>query len=307
MLLTAPSARTASAVVFFSAAVWGTYWIPLRYLEEQGLAGTSAVALLALPAILPLLMLVLLRWRDHRGYMRTALAIGFFTGMGIALYSSGVLFSSVVRATLLFYLTPAWATLIEVFWLKERAGWLRWLAIIGGFTGMSLLLSGHGSVQLNIGDLLALLSGIFWAIGSAMIKRYDRVPLPGITLCQFSFTALGAILIGYMAQPGSLLTLEQSLPLLPVSTLVSVGMLLPTLFAIFWAQKFIYPGRASLLMMSEVLIAVLSASLLLPEERMTLMEWCGALLIVTACLAEVITSNESTTVTGQPLDNQAPS
>ena len=89
MLIRSPGAGLASAVVFFSAALWGIYWIPLRFLEEQGISGTMAVAVLNMPAILPLLLLVGLQWRAHRGYLGRMLLIGIFTGMAIALYSSG--------------------------------------------------------------------------------------------------------------------------------------------------------------------------------------------------------------------------
>ena len=87
-----------------------------------------------------------------------------------------------VRATLLFYLTPVWATLIGMVWLGEKGSWQRWAAIGGGFGGLMLLVSGGGSVPLNIGDLFAFFSGVFWAFGAAMIKRYDAVPVPGMTM-----------------------------------------------------------------------------------------------------------------------------
>ena len=288
MWLKSTSPGFASVVVFFSAAFWGIYWIPLRYLEDQGVTGTSAVALLSIPAILPLIVAVGIQWNSHRAYWKQVMLIGIFTGLGIALYSTGVVYSSVVRATLLFYLTPVWATLLEIIWLKEKTGWSRWLATASGLIGMFLLLSGNSTVQLNIGDFFAFLSGISWAIGAAMIKRFDNVPLTGMTLCQFVVTALGALLIGFMIGSEDPMTLAQSLPVLPMASLVSIGIMLPVLLAIFWAQKRINPGRVGLLMMSEVLVAVISASILLPEERMALIEWGGAVLIIGACLIEVL-------------------
>ncbi len=287
MLIKSPSPGVASAIVFISAAFWGVYWIPLRYLESQGLAGTSAVALLSMPAIFPLILIVGLQWNLHRDYVGRTLLIGLFTGLGIALYSSGVVFSSVVKATLLFYLTPVWAMLIEIFWLKEKVNWSRWLAAVVGLSGMALLLSGNGSVQLNIGDFLAFCSGIFWAIGAAMIKRFEDVPLPGMTLCQFITTTLGAIFVGYLSGSQNHLNIEQILPVFSIASLVSIAIILPAVLAIFWSQKFINPGRVGLLMMSEVLVAVLSASILLPDERMSIIECSGAVLIIGACLSEV--------------------
>lgn len=290
ILLRSPSSGLASTVVFISAAFWGVYWIPLRHLESQGVTGTSAIALLTIPAMLPLILIVGLQWNRHRDFLGRMLLIGLFTGLGIALYSSGVIYSSVVRATLLFYLTPVWATLIEIFWLKEKAHWSRWLAVFAGLLGMTLLLSGNGSVQLNIGDLFAFFSGVFWAIGAAMIKRFEHVPLAGMTLCQFIATALGATFIGYILRAHNNVSMDQFLSVLPTISLVSIVVMLPVVLAIFWAQKFINPGRVGLLMMSEVLVAVLSASLLLPNERMAIIEWVGAVLIISACLIEVLTS-----------------
>ncbi|MCG8369106.1 MAG: DMT family transporter, partial [Proteobacteria bacterium] len=282
-----PSQGFASAAVFVSASLWGLYWIPLRYLEDLGVDGAWAVALLNLPAALALLPVVAWSWRDHRGQLGHAVAIGVLTGFGLALYASGLVYSSVVRATLLFYLTPVWATLIGMLWLGETASWQRWAAIGGGLAGLMLLVSGGGSVPLNIGDLFALLSGLFWAFGAAMIKRYDRVPLPGMTLFQFAFTAAGALLLGYLVGLVEMPSLDLAAQVLPSAASISIAVILPAVVVLFWAQKFLFPGRVGLLMMSEVLTAVITASLFLPEERMSALEWAGAALIVGACLAEV--------------------
>jgi drug/metabolite transporter (DMT)-like permease len=287
MQLNPPSPGFASAVVFFSASLWGLYWIPLRFLEDQGVGGGWAVALLNLPAAIVLALIVLWQWGRHRGQLGKAIAIGVLTGFGLALYASGLIYSSVVRATLLFYLTPVWATLIGMVWLGERACWQRWAAIIGGFGGLTLLVSGGGSVPLNIGDLFAFFSGVFWAFGAAMIMRFGAVPVPGMTMFQFAFTALGAIMLGYIAGTVELPTADVVARVMPMATLLSIVAFLPAVCVLFWAQKFLFPGRVGLLMMSEVLTAVITASLLLPEERMSAIEWTGAALIVGACLVEV--------------------
>ena len=64
-------------------------------------------------------------------------------------------------------------------------------------------------------------------------------------------------------------------------------MILLSLYAIFWAIGRLSPGRSGLLMMSEVVVAVISASILLPEEAMNAREWLGAALIVSAGVVEV--------------------
>ncbi|MEM7226058.1 MAG: DMT family transporter [Pseudomonadota bacterium] len=282
-----PSQGFASGIVFFSASLWGLYWIPLRYLEAQGIGGGWAVALLNVPAGLALAPLVLGRWAQHRQHMHQALAIGILTGLGMALYASGLIYSSVVRATLLFYLTPVWATLIGIFWLGETASWQRWAAIAAGLGGLLLLVSGGGAVPLNIGDLFAVASGVFWALGAAMIKRYDRVPVAGMSMVQFFFTGLVAVALVDLAGIAAVPDIGLLTAALPAAGMMSILAFLPAVCLLFWAQKFLFPGRVGLLMMSEVLTAVLTASLFLPDERLSVVEWAGAGLIVGACLIEV--------------------
>ncbi len=292
MKLTPPSTALASMTIFVSASVWGLYWVPLRYLEDRGIDGGWAVALLNFPAAIVLLPLVMWMWTAHRPYLRQSLLIGLMTGLGLALYASGLIYSSVVRATLLFYLTPVWATLIGILWLGERASWRRWVAIALGLLGLLLLVSGGGSVPLNVGDFYALLSGVFWAIGASMIMRSGGVPLPGMIMVQFTVTSVAALALGAVLGVSALPALSALQDTLGLSLGVSILAFLPAVWLIFWAQKYVFPGRAGLLMMSEVLTAVISASIFLPEERMSLAEWAGAALIVTACLVEILLTPE---------------
>lgn len=294
MRLDSPSSNLASAAVFLSASIWGLYWIPLRFLEARGLEGAWSVAFLNMPAALFLALFVGLRWRSNRVHFYYAMLIGLFTGIGLALYACGLVYSSVVRATLLFYLTPVWATLIGIFWLDERAGWQRWAAMGIGMCGLLLLVSGGGSVPLNIGDLYALLSGLFWASGAAMIKRYGSVPLAPMTMFQFAVTALTACLLGFISGVMEWPDKQLVTQIMPFASGVSIMVILPSVLILFWAQKFLFPGRVGLLMMSEVLAAVITASLLLPEERMSAIEWTGATLIVGACLIEVLLTPQPT-------------
>lgn len=290
MGFTSTNTNLASVAVFVSASLWGLYWLPLRYLESQGMDGGWAVALLNVPAALILLGIVAWRWAEYRAQLKQALLIGFFTGMGLALYATGLVYSSVVRVTLFFYLTPVWATLIGIYWLGETANAQRWIAIVGGLAGLGLLVSGGESADFNIGDVYALLSGVFWALGAAMINRYSSVPLAGMTLFQFIFTAFGAIALGAIAGAQEMPGLQLLLDAVPLMTAVSWLVLLPSVLIVFWAQKLLFPGRVGLLMMSEVLVAVASASILIPEETMSALEWCGAVLIIGACLVEVLAS-----------------
>ncbi|MDP6166282.1 MAG: DMT family transporter [Gammaproteobacteria bacterium] len=288
MSLQSPSSNFASMSVLFGAAVWGIYWLPLRYLEDMGISGAWPVALLNIAPVFLFVGWVLTNWPKHRQYLGAALIIGLLTGLAFAMYGAGLIYTSVMRATLLYYLTPIWATLIGIFWLGEKATWQRWLAIVGGLLGLSVLVSGGPAMTLNIGDLYGFLSGVFWAFGASMIKRLPTVPLPTMAAFQSISVVVGALLLGAVAGNQTLLTGEQIWAAIPVSLGVSVCLIMPSAVILIWAQKFLSPGRVGLLMMSEVLVAAITASILLPDERMSMLEWFGAALIVGACLIEIL-------------------
>lgn len=278
----------ASLSVVISASVWGIYWLPLRTLEEMGITGGWSIAMINAPAAMALSVVFLFGKAHHRTDLQTALTIGLFTGLGLSLYGVALLYAPVVRVTLLFYLTPVWATVLGMIFLAERASWARWIAISVGLLGLFLLVSGGGEGALTIGDFYGFLSGVAWAIGATLIKRFDGAPLVGMCMWQFWTTVCFAILLGVFAGDVGLPPIAAFLEGLPIGVALSLGLFLPGVLIIFWAQKVLFPGRVGLLMMSEVLVAVLSASLLIPEERLGSIEWIGAILILSACFIEVL-------------------
>ena len=68
----------------------------------------------------------------------------------------------------------------------------------------------------------------------------------------------------------------------------SVIILLPCFCIIFRISQILFPGRVGILMMSEVVVAVISAKILLPEEPMLALQWIGATAIVMAGLVEIL-------------------
>ena len=282
----------ASLALFLAASAWGLYWFPLREMEKVGIHGTRTVAWFNFfPAVLLMPYVFWFRqsqWRE----IRKVLFIGAATGIGLGLYASSMVFSSVIRATLLFYLTPIWATLIGWLWLGERLTTGRYLAIGGGLLGLWLMLSGASgaSEPLNIGDLFALLAGMLWGLGAAGMKRWPEAPVATTSMMQF---LLAVIFCGAAAQWFSedpMPTFEMLRETLVLTFAGSALVLLPSIFVIFWASRIVYPGRGGILMMSEVMVAILSASILLPEETLSTMQWIGGATILAACVIEVRTS-----------------
>ena len=290
MISNSSSDKTLSIALALSAGVWGLYWYPLRTIENAGIAGSwSVVFFNACPLIL-LCPLLLFQFRKLIGILGPTLLAASMIGLAFALYANGLVETTIVRATMLFYLTPVWSTLIGVIWLSEPLTRARIIAIGVAFLGLFLLLSNGDSSDhpLNRGDLYSLLSGIFWAIGVATLNRWSNIPiLPLATFIFFSTTILSAIFAG-VVQADPLPDLTMIKTVFPTAAFWSICIFLPCFCIIFRVSQILFPGRVGILTMSEVVVAVISASIFVPEESMLLMQWVGATAIVLAGLIEVL-------------------
>ena len=278
-----------SILLFLSASVWGLYWFPLREIEEAGVIGTWSVVYMNACPLLILLPIVAVKWRLLRINTGPAIFISLAVGLGFTGYASGLVTAPVVRATLLFYLTPIWSTIIGIIWLSEPVTRGRIIAIALGLVGLVLLMAqaGETSAPLGLGDLLAFSSGIFWAIGAATMKRYPETPILILTTGQFVGTSLASILVTVLIFRTPLPPADAFVAAFPMAFFSSVLILMPTIVLIFRIAQLLFPGRVGVLMMSEVMVAIISAAILLPEETMSLIQWSGAAVILTAAFVEV--------------------
>ena len=170
--------KSPSVILFVASSLWGLYWLPLRAIEVAGVTSTWSVAFFNVCPLIVLIPYLLWNRQTQLRHLRAVAVIGLFTGIGLSFYASGLVYSSVIRVTLLFYLTPIWSTIIGVLWLSEKLRPDRIVAIILGLGGLWLLLAANdGAAQpLNVGDGMALLSGVFWGIGAACMKKWPMAP-----------------------------------------------------------------------------------------------------------------------------------
>jgi drug/metabolite transporter (DMT)-like permease len=290
MISNASSDKTLGIALALSAGAWGLYWYPLRTIENAGISGSWSVAFLNACPLILLFPLLFFQLRKLIGILGPTLLAAIMIGLAFALYANGLVETTIIRATMLYYLTPVWSTLIGVIWLSEPLTRARIIAIVVAFLGLILLLSNGDSSDhpLNMGDLYSLLSGVFWAIGVATLNRWSNIPiLPLATFIFLSTTILSAIFAGVLqADPLPDLTMIKTA--FPTAAFWSICIFLPCFCIIFRVSQILFPGRVGILTMSEVVVAVISASIFVPEENMLLMQWVGATAIVLAGLIEVL-------------------
>lgn len=279
--------RLASIGLFAGASVWGLYWLPLREMNRIGIEGTWGVVYFN---FWPLVILIpLVAWQGRKTMARPgpALFIGAMTGLAMGFYSTSMVLAPVIRMTMEFYLTSVWSTIIGVIWLSERLDWQRGATVIAGLFGLFLLIAGTSDAPaqaLGLGDALAISSGILWALGAAGMKRWPGAHVLTTSALQFAFAVMAGAVLAFFMVSGAAPSAQLLLAAFPMAFAGSALLLLPSILVIFWASRVLFPGRAAILMMSEALVATLSATLLLPEETMTSLQWTGAVIVLLTCI-----------------------
>lgn len=284
-----------AVVIGIAAIFWGLWWLPLRLLEAGGgVSGGDQLGPVGLKAwlygIVALACLPVLYARRQRiaANLAAVSAAAVVFGAAILAWNLALLQGEVVRATLLFYLSPIWGSALGWLLLSERIGAARVLALPLGLGGAVVLLGGDGSggwtwpVPSSIGDWFGLGSGVLFALSAALARKFR---LDGVSYTALSFVACAAMAVPLaFAFEGGIATPEPAH--LAVIGALGLGWMLPVTFGLLWGSSRMDPGRLSLLMLLEVVAAAVSAALL-TDEAFGLREAAGCALILGAGLIEV--------------------
>ncbi len=249
----------------YSGLVWGLFWIPMRTLAEAGIGALWATLFFYIVTFALSLPLLAFRWRPIlRGGLWLQL-LGLMTGLSLVLYSVSVLYTDVVRATLLFYLTPLWSTLLARFFLGEPITPLRWLAMAIALLGMLVIFHADSGIPLpeKAGDWIAIAAGFLWSVASILLRADRGSQAIDLLIEDFLWSALVAFVLliglgpGLASSPPLAVYLAQ-LPWLVPSVLIVV---MSGVYASMWGTPKLNPGLVGLLFMTEISVGAITAAL----------------------------------------------
>jgi len=274
-----------------AAAMWGVYWYPLRLFNAAGIDGAWPLLLMFVSIAIVMVPFGVARFRA----MATAGLGLYLTGLCSAgswvIYSYSLLMTDVVRALLLFYMTPVWGALLARLLLKEPITPVRMLAIGMGLAGLAVILGFEGGIPLprNAGDWLGLLSGLLWGYTMVRLRREEGRDLFTSLFAYFVCGALAAVTVVMLPfefvgdVPSRDVVLDQA----PFLAGMGLLFILPTILLITWGSRMVSPGRAGVLLMAEAVVGTVSAAIL-TDEPFGLREIVGALLIISAGIVDVL-------------------
>lgn len=273
--------------IMLAALISGLGWLPLHAVARAGLAGLWVTLAVVLVAAFPFIWALpsLLR---ARGQAAKDLAwIGILIGGAWAFYTASLTTTEVARAVLLFYLAPVWGTLLEVFVLRQSVTRRRAASLVLGGAGLATIL-GIGPdyrFAMNLGDTLALISGILWSVGLLFVFRREG---PGLGT-QSAALALGALAGAFamvaLLEPAAAPDFGQVSRALPWILVAGLLFVLPLWVLSLWAGRRVSPARTTLIFMAEVCVGVGSAALW-AGQSFGWREITGSVLVLAAAAVE---------------------
>jgi len=283
----APGMTTASlptTALLFAAAMWGLTWMPLKYIHGLGVDGAmltliafGAASLLVLPSMLRQSRL----WRGHW----TAITVMFvFGGSANLAFTVALIYGEIIRVMILFYLAPVWGVIGGRVFLGEHIDRKRWLGLLLAVIGALVVLGAPRAFDSppSVYDVLAIVAGFGFAMNNVACRAVQNVPVA---------SKLGAMFVGGAALAGAfMLSGGASWPTVSLEgwvwsvTYGLIWIMIATL-ATQWAVTHMEAGRASIILILELVVAVASGALL-AGEILTLPELAGGSLILVATILE---------------------
>ena len=264
-----PYYYTISFALLIAAGMWGLFWIPQRALEAGGLTGgwaTISQMVIPFAMLLPISL-----WRLYKGqsFGLEYPLIGLLFGGGIACYANSFLLTDVVRALILFYITPVWTTIFEIVFLRQIPRFYRYITLVLALSGVWIVFGQEGVIPLpqNSGDWIALLGGIL--IAASAVRMEIKKP-EGIYPILFSFFFYGGIftliqsyfLSDYLGDAPSI---ESWVAMMPWLILIAILFHIPTNIVILGAPSRIGAGIFSIIILFEIVVGTFSAAVLTDE------------------------------------------
>lgn len=279
----------AKLACLLSGVVWGIFWIPLRALEGAGIHGLWGTAVFfAIPLIL-LLPVILWRLPTIAAGGVSLQITALLSAGSLTVYAIAIMYTDVVRAMLLFYLTPLWSAILARLVLGEPITPVRMLAMAIAVVGL-LTIFGLGAtfpIPRNVGDWLGFASGFLWAMTAVRLRGDTKNHSLDLTVSYFFWSAMIALTAALIVAPSGAPSLNQYAPLLPWLVPVLVLLVIPGAYAAVWGPKFLNPGLVGILFMTEISVGSVTAALW-AGEPFGAREVVGILLIAGAGLLESV-------------------
>jgi drug/metabolite transporter (DMT)-like permease len=262
--------------------MWGLIWYPMRILEQQGLPVVWSTLLMYFAAAIVASVMLFKQIKDFAGHWPLSLwALAVAAGVTNIAFLVALTQGEVMRVMLLFYLSPLWSVLLSRWWLGEKISRLSMLMIIVAMSGTMIMLW-HPEIGMpwpnDMADWLALFAGFMFSVNNVLSRKLADIAMEVKTTIVY----WGVVMVA-----GLVLVLQQSsVPDISLNLWVAVMVFGGLCFtamtvAVLYGLARMPVFRSAILMLSELVVAAISAWWL-TNEQMSQTEWLGGALIFIA-------------------------
>jgi drug/metabolite transporter (DMT)-like permease len=269
-------------MLWVTAAIWGFAFVAHRAgMEFIGPFTFNGIRfLLGSASLLPLIFWMKYKQEKPSAKQKNIIKGGLLAGIvlfiGASLQQAGMVYTEAGKAGFITGFYVILVPLIGIF-IGQHITRLLWLGAFIALAGLYLLTI-NGPLVFHKGDLLILLSALFWAIHVQLINKlvdtHSALPLSAF---QFAVCGILSLATGFMFETITITTILQAIWPLLYGGLMSVGIAY-TLQVV--AQQHVHPAYASIILSFETVFAVLGGWLLL-NEILSLRNLAGCLLMLT--------------------------
>lgn len=272
-------------LLLLTAALWGFAFVAQRQGMELLDPFTYNAIRFALGALF-------IRFALAKSFIRNATVIrlpGLVLFIAASFQQIGLIYTSAGSAGFITGLYVLFVPVFGSFW-GQRAGFRLIISVLLAVFGLYLINS-FISVQVSIGNLLVLISAVFWALHVQLVHRYSKlVPTAVLAFDQFAICALLSTVFAFFyrifmhpfASFAAVYFIDIGRTVWPIlyGGLISVGIAYSLQIK---AQKKVEPAPAAVIMSLEGVFAMLGGYLLL-KESLSLRSILGASMMLIAML-----------------------
>ena len=289
-------------LLLITAIVWGSSFVA----QEIGMKSIDAFTFtgirttLGAIALLPIVLIINKGMDLRKSTLKMGLILGIVFSIAQNFQQFAFYYSTSGKIAFITAFYMFFVPLFSVF-LGKKIKFLTWLAILMGLFGLFLLcINPSDLTKINLGDVLALICAVFYAVQIMLIDKFTENDISGVQLSfmQFTVAAVISIIAMFIFEHPVIADIKTAAPSLLYSGIMSCGVAYT--FQII-GQKHANPVVASLLMCMESVFAVIAAALVL-HQGMSLREGAGCVIM----FAAIVISQLSESLSQRPSEDPSP-
>lgn len=190
------------AALILLAVIWGYNWVVMK----KSLAYMGPFDFNALRMLLGgILLILIMRWRGMPVRPK-AVPLTILLGLTQTAAGTGLILWALVsggagKTSILVYTMPFWILIFAWPVLSEKIRGPDWIPVAAAFAGMVLLLEPWALKSTLFSEILAVVAGMFWAVGAIVIKVMHKRPdfdFVSATAWQFIYGSLPLVAIALL-------------------------------------------------------------------------------------------------------------